>query len=61
MGMHHKSMQQISGQFNQDHQKGMGYLEEVPGVHGDITNNAGPMTAPGEIERGITQDSLELS
>jgi hypothetical protein len=41
--------------------KGMGDLEEVPGVHGDITNNAGPMIAPGEMERGITQDSLEIS
>jgi hypothetical protein len=36
-------------------------LEEVPGVHGDITSNADPMIAPGEMERGITQDSLEIS
>jgi hypothetical protein len=36
-------------------------LEEVSGVHGDITNNAGPTTTPGEMERGITQDSLEIS
>jgi hypothetical protein len=36
-------------------------LEEVLGVHGDVTNNAGPTTAPGEMEIGITQDSLEIS
>jgi hypothetical protein len=36
-------------------------MEEVPGVHGDVTNNAGPTTAPGEMERGITQDPLEIS
>jgi hypothetical protein len=41
--------------------RGMDALEEVPGVHGDVTNNAGPTTAPGEMERGITQDSLEIS
>jgi hypothetical protein len=33
-------------------------MEEVPGVHGDITNNAGPTPAPGKMERGITQDSF---
>jgi hypothetical protein len=29
-------------------------MEEVPGAHGDVTNNAGTTTAPGEMERGIT-------
>jgi hypothetical protein len=28
-------------------------MEEVPGFHGDVTNNAGPTTAAGEMERGI--------
>jgi hypothetical protein len=41
--------------------RGMDDLEEVSEVHGDITNNAGPTTAPGEMERGITQDSVEIS
>jgi hypothetical protein len=36
-------------------------LEEVPGVHGDVANNAEPTTAPAEMERGITQESLEIS
>jgi hypothetical protein len=36
-------------------------LEEVSGVRGDVTNNAGPATAPGEMERGITQESVEIS
>jgi hypothetical protein len=36
-------------------------LEEVPGVHGDVTNNADPTTDPGEMERGIAQESLEIS
>jgi hypothetical protein len=36
-------------------------LEEVPGVHDDIKNKAGPTKSPGEMERGITQDSLEIS
>jgi hypothetical protein len=36
-------------------------MEEVPGVHGDVTNNVSSTTAPGEMERGITQDSLEIS
>jgi hypothetical protein len=36
-------------------------MEELSGVHGDVTNNAGPTTAPGEMERGITQDSVEIS
>jgi hypothetical protein len=36
-------------------------LEEVPGVHGDVTNNADPAIVPGEMERGIAQDSLEIS
>jgi hypothetical protein len=36
-------------------------MEEVPGVHGDVTNNSGPTTAPGEMERGITQDPLAIS
>jgi hypothetical protein len=33
---------------------GMGDMEEVPGVHVDVTNNTGPTTAPGEMERRIT-------
>jgi hypothetical protein len=41
--------------------RGMDDLEEVPGVHDEVTNNAGPTTSPGEMERGITQDSLEIS
>jgi hypothetical protein len=61
MGVRQKAMQPVSGQFNQDHQRGMDNLEEVPQVHGDITNNAGPTTSPGEIERGFTHDSLEIS
>jgi hypothetical protein len=36
-------------------------LEEVLGVHGDVINNADPTKSPGEMERGITQDSLEIS
>jgi hypothetical protein len=36
-------------------------MEDVPGGHGDVTNDAGPTTAPGEMERGIAQDSLEIS
>jgi hypothetical protein len=37
-------------------------LEEVPGVHGDVTHNDDPMIDPGEMEMeiGITQDSLEI-
>jgi hypothetical protein len=36
-------------------------MEEVHGVHGDVTNNAGPTPAPGEMERGITYDPLDIS
>jgi hypothetical protein len=39
---------------------GMDDLEEVHGVHGDVTNKSDPKTALGEMERGITQDSLEI-
>jgi hypothetical protein len=40
---------------------GMDDMEEVIGVHGDITRNSCPTPAPGEMERGITQDLLEIS
>jgi hypothetical protein len=40
---------------------GMEDLEEVSGVHGDVTNNTGPTIAPGEMERGITHDSMKIS
>jgi hypothetical protein len=41
--------------------RGMDDLKEVSGVDGDVTNNAGHTTAPGEMERRITQDSVEIS
>jgi hypothetical protein len=39
----------------------MGDMEEVPGDLGDVTNNAFRKQAPGEMERGISQDPLEIS
>jgi hypothetical protein len=41
--------------------RGMDDMEEVPGVHGDVTNNACPTPSPGEMERGITHDPLAIS
>jgi hypothetical protein len=41
--------------------RGMDNMEEVPGVNGDVTNNACPTPAIGEMERRITQDPLEIS
>jgi hypothetical protein len=41
--------------------RGMDDMEEVRGVHGDVTNNAFPKPAPGKLERGITQDPLAIS
>jgi hypothetical protein len=35
-------------------------LEEVSGVHGDVTNNSDLTTISGEIERGMTQDSVKI-
>jgi hypothetical protein len=60
MGKNQKAMQPISVQSNQDYQMGMDNLEEVPGVHGDTTNNTCPAPAPEEMERGITQDPLAI-
>jgi hypothetical protein len=34
----------------------MDYMEEVPEAHCDITNNAFPNPAPGEMKKGTTQD-----
>jgi hypothetical protein len=41
--------------------RAMDNMEEVHGAHGDVTNNDDPTTAPGDMERGIIQDSLEIS
>jgi hypothetical protein len=42
-------------------ERGIDDMEEVPGVHGDVTNNDCPMPAPGEMERGITQEPLAIT
>jgi hypothetical protein len=39
----------------------MGDMEEVPGVHGAVKNNACPNPSPGEMKRGIFQDPLAIS
>jgi hypothetical protein len=40
--------------------RGMKNMEDIPGVNVDFTKNTFRDPAPGEIERGITQDPLPI-